>query len=72
MPVATLPLAAPARTRNLQPVMALGRSVGACSASARMYGACVLANYEEVQKDMCAAVFAEFKNCVQKEMRRKW
>jgi hypothetical protein len=88
MPVATLPLAAPARTRNLQPVMALGRSVGACSASvrrraslqcrmrvadaaslqARMYGACVLANYEEVQKDMCAAVFAEFKNCVQKEV----
>ena len=33
-----------------------------------MYGACVLANYEEVQKDMCAAVFAEFKNCVQKEV----
>jgi hypothetical protein len=29
------------------------------------YGQCVLATYQDVRKDMCAAEFSEFKQCVQ-------
>lgn len=33
-----------------------------------MYGACILAQYETVERGMCEREFGEFKNCVQSKV----
>ena len=40
-----------------------------CAAPASAYGKCVLANYQDAKKDMCAAEFRAFKDCVQTTVR---
>ncbi|KAL1921270.1 uncharacterized protein VTP21DRAFT_10986 [Calcarisporiella thermophila] len=42
------------------------KSMGQCSSQATAYGMCVTSKLEEVRKDLCAAEFQAFKNCVQK------
>lgn len=33
-----------------------------------MYAACIVANYQAVEKGMCQELFMEFKNCVQQKV----
>lgn len=33
-----------------------------------MYAACIVANYQNVEKDMCKDLFIDFKNCVQQKV----
>ena len=40
-----------------------------CAAPASVYGKCILANYQDAKKDMCAAEFRAFKDCVQTAVR---
>lgn len=40
-----------------------------CAAPASVYGKCILANYQDVKKDMCATEFRAFKDCVQTTVR---
>jgi len=40
-----------------------------CAAPASVYGKCILANYQDVKKDTCAAEFRAFKDCVQTAVR---
>jgi len=40
-----------------------------CAAPASVYGRCILANYQDVKKDMCAVEFRAFKDCVQTAVR---
>ncbi|PWN25826.1 hypothetical protein BDZ90DRAFT_233842 [Jaminaea rosea] len=56
------------KPRDLQPVMTLGRSAAACASASKAYGACVLAQYEAVDKNMCEKEFREFKECVQQKV----
>lgn len=58
------------KQRDLQPVMTLGKGAAACAGPAKVYGACILAQYEMVEKGMCEAEFREFKNCVQQKVSR--
>jgi len=43
-----------------------------CTAPASAYGKCILASYQDTKKDMCAAEFRAFKDCVQTAVKRKW
>ena len=40
-----------------------------CAGPASVYGKCILSNYQDVKKDMCAAEFRAFKDCVQTTVR---
>ncbi|PVF96783.1 hypothetical protein CPB86DRAFT_478865 [Serendipita vermifera] len=40
-----------------------------CAAPAQSYGQCILANYQDVRKDMCQKEFMLFKECVQNAVR---
>jgi len=40
-----------------------------CAAPASVYGRCILANYQDVKKDMCAVEFRAFKDGVQTVVR---
>lgn len=51
--------------RDLQPVVTLGKAVAQCKPHAQAYGACILASYESVDRNMCQKEFEKFKNCVQ-------
>ncbi|GLB37484.1 putative mitochondrial respiratory chain complex I assembly [Lyophyllum shimeji] len=43
-----------------------------CASQASVYGKCIVANYTDVQKDMCKEEFAQFKRCLRNAMKRKW
>ncbi|KDQ08453.1 hypothetical protein BOTBODRAFT_37888 [Botryobasidium botryosum FD-172 SS1] len=59
-------------TSTTRPIRKLASATATCSAPAKAYGACILASYQDVRKDMCASEFAMFKQCVQTAMGRKW
>ena len=40
-----------------------------CAAQASVYGKCITASYMDVTKDMCAAEFAKFKDCLREAVR---
>jgi hypothetical protein len=56
------------KQRDLQPVLTFGKAAAACHQQAKVYGACILAQYESVEKGMCEREFGEFKNCVQSKV----
>ncbi|CEL53591.1 hypothetical protein RSOLAG1IB_06446 [Rhizoctonia solani AG-1 IB] len=58
--------------RDRRPVLKLAKASTSCAIPAKAYGQCILANYQDVRKDMCNTEFIEFKNCVQVAMGRKW
>ncbi|KAG9076031.1 hypothetical protein FS749_012237 [Ceratobasidium sp. UAMH 11750] len=58
--------------RDSRPILKLAKASTACSAQAKAYGQCVLTSYQDARKDMCAAEFSQFKECVQAAMKRKW
>ncbi|RDW32455.1 hypothetical protein B0I72DRAFT_112601 [Yarrowia lipolytica] len=60
------------KAARVSPIKKLGQSTAACSTVASAYGKCILENYQTVSKDMCQQEFAKFKDCVQKQMGRKW
>ncbi|CAO1617004.1 unnamed protein product [Parajaminaea phylloscopi] len=60
------------KVRDLQPVMTFGKAAASCADQGRIYGACILAQYESVEKDMCQKEFSAFKACVQSRLGRKW
>ncbi|EJD49694.1 hypothetical protein AURDEDRAFT_161253 [Auricularia subglabra TFB-10046 SS5] len=65
--------AAPAAERITRPLRKMAvASTTTCAASAKAYGACVAASYQDARQDMCSAEFARFKDCVQTAMKRKW
>lgn len=52
------------KARDLQPVLTFGKAAGSCSQEGRVYGACILAQSENVEKGMCEREFQMFKECV--------
>ncbi|PWN44666.1 hypothetical protein IE81DRAFT_276493, partial [Ceraceosorus guamensis] len=56
--------------RDLQPVVTLGKAVAQCKPQAQVYGACILASYESVDRNMCQKEFEKFKDCVQTKVSR--
>ncbi|KIO21725.1 hypothetical protein M407DRAFT_28715 [Tulasnella calospora MUT 4182] len=65
-------MSTPAKAFDRHPVRKLATAAATCSSTAAAYGACVAGNYKEVNKEMCAAEFNAFKQCVQGVMKRKW
>ncbi|GAA94342.1 uncharacterized protein L969DRAFT_89982 [Mixia osmundae IAM 14324] len=61
-----------ALARDLQPVQKLAKGFTQCSQEAAIYGQCITAKYQEVEKGMCNQEFLAFKDCVQKSVGRKW
>ncbi|KAI5455103.1 hypothetical protein NCC49_002374 [Naganishia albida] len=65
----------PAKTVAETGVPALKRLAGAskaCAVQSLAYGKCVGASYLDVSKGMCEKEFQAFKECVQKQMGKKW
>lgn len=62
------PVAA-SRPRTLAPLKQMGQAVGECHTQAQAYGQCMLRNYQEMERDRCAAEFRAFKTCVQTQVR---
>ncbi|KAH7106524.1 hypothetical protein BKA62DRAFT_826044 [Auriculariales sp. MPI-PUGE-AT-0066] len=63
----------PAAERMTRPLRRMAvSSTTTCAVAAKAYGACMVANYQDAKKDMCAAEFVAFKDCVQTAMKRKW
>ncbi|EPQ30944.1 uncharacterized protein PFL1_01842 [Pseudozyma flocculosa PF-1] len=60
------------KKRDMQPIQTFAKAAAQCAAPAKVYGACVAANYENVERNMCHAEFAAFKACVQEKLGRKW
>lgn len=56
------------KARDVQPVVTFGKAAASCAQQGRIYGACILAQYETVEKGMCDKEFAEFKSCVQSKV----
>ena len=54
--------------RTLEPLKGLARAAGQCATQAEQYGQCMLANYQEIRRDACAAEFRAFKACVEKQV----
>ncbi|KAF2449957.1 hypothetical protein P171DRAFT_481011 [Karstenula rhodostoma CBS 690.94] len=50
----------PGRT---QPIDKFATAVGKCSKESAVYGKCILADYNNVHKDKCAAEFMKLKDC---------
>ncbi|KAF2137966.1 uncharacterized protein K452DRAFT_301354 [Aplosporella prunicola CBS 121167] len=53
-------MSAPARTR---PIQKLAAASAKCSAESAVYGKCILADYNNVHKDMCLQEFLRLKDC---------
>lgn len=51
------------------PIKSLAKATAQCSNESRVYGACILANYQAVEKDMCKREFETFKKCVTQKVR---
>ena len=51
------------------PIKRLAVAATTCAGLASVYGKCILANYQDVKKDICAAEFRAFKDCVQTTVR---
>ncbi|GMF06043.1 unnamed protein product [Ambrosiozyma monospora] len=43
-----------------------------CATQSTAYGQCILKHYENINKDVCAAEFQVFKQCVQEHLGKKW
>ncbi|CDO52662.1 Conserved hypothetical protein [Geotrichum candidum] len=43
-----------------------------CNGPATVYGQCVLKNYTATSKDMCLKEFMQLKDCVQRNLGKKW
>lgn len=56
------------KPRDLQPVMTFGKAAASCADQGRLYGACILSQYETLQKDVCQREFRAFKDCVQSKV----
>ncbi|RSH83371.1 uncharacterized protein EHS24_007051 [Apiotrichum porosum] len=65
-------MTARATFKDKQPLKTLARASQSCAKQSLVYGACIGKSYQEVHKDMCAAEFQAFKDCVQKAVGRKW
>ncbi|KAF8322210.1 hypothetical protein DL93DRAFT_2051193 [Clavulina sp. PMI_390] len=50
---------------DTEPIKRLSAAAAKCSVQAQAYGSCMLANYQDVTKGMCAKEFMQFKDCVQ-------
>ncbi|KAK7184984.1 hypothetical protein DPSP01_002811 [Paraphaeosphaeria sporulosa] len=50
----------PGRSR---PIDKFAAAVGKCSKESAVYGKCILADYNNVHKDKCAAEFMKLKDC---------
>lgn len=61
----------PHKQRDLAPVLTFGKAAASCSSQARVYGACILAQYETVEKSMCEREFQQFKQCVSTKVREE-
>ncbi|KAL3479816.1 hypothetical protein BJX99DRAFT_221840 [Aspergillus californicus] len=48
------------RTR---PIEKFAKATSKCSVEAAVYGKCIVADYQGVQKDMCAKEFMKLKDC---------
>lgn len=61
---------AQAAARPVRPIARLAHaSTVTCAAQASVYGKCITASYMDVTKDMCAAEFAKFKECLREAVR---
>ncbi|SAM66738.1 uncharacterized protein UBRO_12722 [Ustilago bromivora] len=60
------------KPRDVAPVQTFAKAAAKCSAEARVYGACVATNYENIERNMCQKEFLAFKACVQQKLGRKW
>lgn len=58
-----------AKPRNLAPLRSLSAAAGQCKSQAQAYGQCMLANYQNIERDACATEFAAFQRCVQTTVR---
>lgn len=45
---------------------------GKCSKEGALYGNCVLQNYQTIGHKTCDAEFIKFKNCMVKNVGKKW
>ncbi|EED21481.1 conserved hypothetical protein [Talaromyces stipitatus ATCC 10500] len=50
-------------SNKVRPLEKLAQAASQCSVEAVAYGKCVVADYNAVQKDMCAKEFMRLKNC---------
>ncbi|CAL3962406.1 unnamed protein product [Diplocarpon coronariae] len=48
---------------RIRPIEKFAQAVGKCSAEASVYGKCIVADYNSVQKDKCLAEFLRLKDC---------
>ncbi|KAI1256707.1 hypothetical protein MGN70_001832 [Eutypa lata] len=55
------------RTR---PIQKFAAAVSQCSAEAAVYGKCIVADYNSVHKDKCAAEFMKLKDCYLKASKK--
>ena len=70
--VMTAATTVPAAERITRPLRRLAvSSTTTCAVPAKAYGTCMVANYQDARKDMCAAEFVAFKNCVQAAVRAR-
>ncbi|KIS69991.1 uncharacterized protein UMAG_10168 [Mycosarcoma maydis] len=60
------------KQRDVAPVQTFAKAAAKCASEARIYGACVTANYENIERNMCQKEFFAFKACVQQKLGRKW
>ncbi|KAJ9478910.1 hypothetical protein PHBOTO_002432 [Pseudozyma hubeiensis] len=60
------------KQRDVAPVQTFAKAAAKCSSEARIYGQCVTANYENIERNMCQKEFIAFKACVQQKLGRKW
>jgi hypothetical protein len=49
--------------RPVRPLEKFAKAAAQCTAEAAAYGKCVVADYNAVQKDMCAKEFMRLKDC---------
>ncbi|VVT46264.1 uncharacterized protein SAPINGB_P001127 [Magnusiomyces paraingens] len=56
----------------VRPLKRFSTAVGECAPVGKVYGDCILANYQTVSKNMCLAEFMKLKECVQSKLGKKW
>lgn len=67
-PTTMLPTKTLASGQRTSPITSLAKATAQCADESRVYGACILANYQAVEKDMCKREFEMFKQCVTKKV----
>ncbi|RDI89146.1 hypothetical protein Vi05172_g515 [Venturia inaequalis] len=58
----------PTKTR---PIEKFAAAVGKCSKESAVYGKCIVADYNNVQKDKCAAEFIKLQQCYTAAYRKR-